>query len=649
MTQQTCSLAYRPDIDGLRAIAILVVVLFHAFPNKMPGGFIGVDIFFVISGFLISTIIFSNLEQGYLNLVEFYVRRIRRIFPALIFVLIFCQVLGWFILFPGEYAQLGKHTAASTGFIQNIILWHETGYFDHAAETKPLLHFWSLAVEEQFYIFWPLLLTFVWRRHWSFLRTIAVIATISFAVNIYLILRGQSATAFYLSFARCWELMIGGFLAYIALHRPQLIEKHKEVQSLLGFVLLFAGLLLLNKEKDFPGWWALLPTVGTFFILSAGPTSWLNNKLLVNQLMVWIGLISYPLYLWHWPLLSFLQVVQGHISSVLRLTVIGVAILLAYLTYRFIEKPVRLDKNRQKISIPLVTTMVFILVLGEINYKTNVLERKDESTEYAEYFNNDSPQFAYLVKENMFKQYRSDCDFYDLDKDMIGQATLIPRPKINKSCFTRIPSYSHSVLLWGDSHAQQLYYGLKNNLPSDWQLLLGVSSDCPANPDITAPSTTNYCDQSNWKTLQTIKTAQPDVVIVGQMDGHSISQMHHIASKLQQMGVKKIIFTGPVPQWSPNLNKIIAKNLWRNTPTRTFLGINKKIINLNNQLVTNFKETKQVIFVNLIGFFCNDQGCLTYLGNDKKLGITTFDYGHLTLIASDKLAKEVLVDKVIRH
>jgi len=179
---------YRPDIDGLRAIAILAVVIFHAFPLIMPGGFIGVDIFFVISGFLISSIIFSSLERDRFSLVEFYARRVKRIFPALILVFTTCLAFGWFLLLSDEYRQLGKHTAASAGFIQNFVLWRESGYFDTSGETKPLLHLWSLAIEEQFYFFWPLLLAFVWKRQWNFLKITTGIAAVSFAANIYLIL-----------------------------------------------------------------------------------------------------------------------------------------------------------------------------------------------------------------------------------------------------------------------------------------------------------------------------------------------------------------------------------------------------------------------------------------------------------------------------
>ncbi|MGZ8162846.1 MAG: acyltransferase family protein [Methylobacter sp.] len=357
---------YRPDIDGLRAVAILSVVGFHAAPGMVAGGFIGVDIFFVISGFLISTIIFSSLGRDRFSLVEFYVRRIRRIFPALILVLTACLAFGWYALLADEYRQLGKHTAAGAGFIQNFILYGESGYFDNSAATKPLLHLWSLAIEEQFYIFWPLLLTFVWKRQWSFLKITAAIAAISFAANIYLMHRDPTAD-FYLPIPRFWELMVGSVLAYVALHRPQLIALHKNGQSILGFLLVLLGLLLVNKTRDFPGWWSFLPTLGAFLIISAGPNAWLNEKLLSNRLMVWIGLISYPLYLWHWPLLSFEQIMQSEYASRhIKIAAVVLSIVLAWITYRFVEKPIRFGRNRK---ITVVLLLVSMIVIGFLGYQ----------------------------------------------------------------------------------------------------------------------------------------------------------------------------------------------------------------------------------------------------------------------------------------
>lgn len=185
---------YRPDIDGLRAVAVLAVVAFHAFPNWARGGFIGVDVFFVISGYLISTIIFKNLDKGTFSFTEFYARRIKRIFPALFLVLIACFAFGWFTLLADEYKQLGKHIAAGAGFISNFTLWNEAGYFDNSAETKPLLHLWSLGIEEQFYIVWPLFLWFAWKRKFSLLTITIVVAVASFVLNVNGIKQDMVAT-----------------------------------------------------------------------------------------------------------------------------------------------------------------------------------------------------------------------------------------------------------------------------------------------------------------------------------------------------------------------------------------------------------------------------------------------------------------------
>ncbi|MEG0759408.1 MAG: acyltransferase, partial [Raoultibacter sp.] len=185
---------YRPDIDGLRAVAVLSVVVFHAFPDFIQGGFIGVDVFFVISGFLISTIIFENLEKDTFSFSEFYARRIKRIFPALLFVIVASYVFGWFTLFAEEYKQLGKHIAAGAGFISNFVLWNESGYFDISAEYKPLLHLWSLGIEEQFYIIWPFVLWLAWKKKFNLLTISITFLVLSFLLNIKGIERDSVAT-----------------------------------------------------------------------------------------------------------------------------------------------------------------------------------------------------------------------------------------------------------------------------------------------------------------------------------------------------------------------------------------------------------------------------------------------------------------------
>jgi peptidoglycan/LPS O-acetylase OafA/YrhL len=339
---------YRPDIDGLRAVAVLAVLLFHAFPAQLPGGFVGVDVFFVISGFLISTIVFESIEDGRFSYAEFYVRRIRRIFPALLVVLGSCLVFGWFALMPSEYQQLGKHTFAGATFLSNIALWREAGYFDNTAPTKPLLHLWSLGVEEQFYIFWPLLASFAYRRRVGFPLLLVCMALASFAVSVVTSTSNPTA-AFYSPLSRFWELMIGGSLAWLMLHKPGLVQhgpRASNAMSIVGLLLIAVAIACMSENDTFPGWRALLPTVGAFLVICAGPRAWLNQHALGSRAAVAIGLISYPLYLWHWPLLSFANILSGglEVSVWTRLTLALASIALAALTYRFAELPIRATK-----------------------------------------------------------------------------------------------------------------------------------------------------------------------------------------------------------------------------------------------------------------------------------------------------------------
>jgi peptidoglycan/LPS O-acetylase OafA/YrhL len=317
------------------------------------------------------------LEHNSFSFVEFYSRRIRRIFPALLLVLTASFAFGWFGLLADEYKQLGKHIAGGSGFVSNFVLWNESGYFDNSAATKPLLHLWSLGIEEQFYIIWPLLLVFVWKRKWSFVAITAIVAVISFALNICTINKYPTA-AYYLPAPRFWELMIGGLLAYIGLHKPHLNEKHKNTQSILGFILIILGLVLINKERAFPGWWALLPALGTFLLISAGPKTWLNRHVLSSKLLVWIGLISYPLYLWHWPLLSFAHILESETPTLnIRIVAVTISILLAWLTYILIEKPIRFGGHGKEKAITLLALMVVVGFVGYIDYKGDGLKFRD--------------------------------------------------------------------------------------------------------------------------------------------------------------------------------------------------------------------------------------------------------------------------------
>jgi len=354
---------YRPDIDGLRAVAVISVIGFHAFPSVLRGGFIGVDVFFVISGFLISGIIFRDLEVASFSYAGFYARRIRRIFPALVVMLAATLVLGWYVMLADEFTRLGKHVVAGAGFVSNLLLWDEGNYFNGDVLTKPLLHLWSLGVEEQFYLLWPPILVLTWRRSPRLVRWVAVVVTIvSLGTNLAIVRRFPEA-AFYSPLSRFWELTAGGVLAHIELGRKQGEDRTlADAKSVLGAALIGFGLLVISELRTFPGAWAVLPTLGTCLVISAGPDALVNRNLLARRAMVAIGLVSYPLYLWHWPLLSFAHIVQGRApGAAVRLALIAATTILAIATYRFAEKRWRRARGRRPVLALLGCASVSLL------------------------------------------------------------------------------------------------------------------------------------------------------------------------------------------------------------------------------------------------------------------------------------------------
>jgi peptidoglycan/LPS O-acetylase OafA/YrhL len=354
---------YRPDIDGLRAVAVLLVLGFHAELQFFGAGFAGVDVFFVISGYLISRIVFRALAKGTFSFRDFYIRRINRIFPALVVVVVACLLVGWVVSMPTEYRLLGKHSFGGSVFASNIILWREAGYFD--SPHKPLLHLWSLAVEEQFYLVWPPLALIAWRRNWNVARTITVVILSSLGVSAWMGYRGLTVESFYFAGTRLWEIGAGALLAQqqernttsrsvAVFERPRI----REAAGFLGLVLLALTLLVVNHETPWPGLLALLPVLGSILIIATGPDTFIARKLLASRTLVLIGLISYPLYLWHWPLLVFARVVRGGpLSGMATAAVLGLSFVLAWLTYRYVESPIRLGIRKGRSAAMLLPAL----------------------------------------------------------------------------------------------------------------------------------------------------------------------------------------------------------------------------------------------------------------------------------------------------
>ena len=332
---------YRADIDGLRAVSVIAVVLYHAGVPWFGGGFVGVDVFFVISGFLITSLILHEQAAGAFSLTSFYHRRIRRILPALFVMMAVTAAAGWFLLAPGDYMRLGRSIVGATASVSNIQFWLEAGYFDTPAAEKPLLHTWSLGVEEQFYLLFPLYLMLIarWLR-WRLPLTVAI-CTLSFAIGAVGAFRDPVA-AFYLPQARLWELLAGGLLAMGAL--PALRSQAARTWAgLAGLGLIAGAVLFYSTDTLFPGLGALPPTLGAVLVIwSGGSGASIVARALATRPAVFLGKISYSLYLWHFPLLAFgLYVGLGTLSAVQIAALLASTFVLSLLSWRFVEQPAR--------------------------------------------------------------------------------------------------------------------------------------------------------------------------------------------------------------------------------------------------------------------------------------------------------------------
>ncbi|MBK1646027.1 hypothetical protein CKO25_15490 [Thiocapsa imhoffii] len=365
-------MVYRREIDGLRSFAVLPVILFHGGFALFGGGFIGVDIFFVISGFLITSIILEEHRLGQFSLLNFYERRARRILPALFFVMLVTIPFGWWLLSPSDLRDFAQSLVAITVFASNILFWQESGYFDTAAELKPMLHTWSLAVEEQYYVLFPLLIMAAWRlgtRRLAWL--IAAIGAASLLIA-ELQLRSDPTAAFFLLPARAWQLLVGSLAAFVVLdwpRYPRLLEEHRvacEILGAIGLAMIVGATFLFHDRLPFPGLLALVPTIGTALILLCSTSRTLVGRLLGFAPLVGIGLISYSAYLWHQPLFAFVRHASvGEVAAPLMLALSGLTLLLAYLSWRFVEQPFR-DRKRIKQSTVFSFSIAGILVFSSI-------------------------------------------------------------------------------------------------------------------------------------------------------------------------------------------------------------------------------------------------------------------------------------------
>ena len=434
---------YRPDIDGIRAIAVLSVIAFHAFPKRLTGGFIGVDIFFVISGFLITQIIINEIDAGKFKIRNFYSRRIRRIIPSLLVVLATTLILGWFLLLPQDYVQLGRVTAGATVFITNFVLWSQVGYFDADAIQKPLLHLWSLSIEEQFYLLWPLILFILFKvRKYAFALTGVMLVASFYTAYHYRYLNPD--LAFYSPAPRFWELLVGAALAFAFVYHYKVIEKihsYRFAVELAAAMSLFAMLVALyfgTEKRSLLT--VLIGVLSSAGLILFGTKPNFTSKLVGNPISVWIGLISYPLYLWHWIFLSFgYMYFTGTPPKLARGLSVILSIALSYGCYRLLEVHMRSKAHEFKKIIALLVGLVVIALLGIGIQVSNGVENRVGTS-----------------KANMIQLIRA-------PGSDAGCGELIGNPKhLFHYCRYNNVGGTRTIAITGDSHAQAAWVGLSN-------------------------------------------------------------------------------------------------------------------------------------------------------------------------------------------
>jgi len=594
----------------------MLVVNFHAFPEAMPGGFIGVDIFFVISGFLITGIIVRELDQQRFSLLTFYKRRIRRIFPALIVVLGATLVLGWLWMLPAAYAQLSADVFASAAFFSNIALLLQSGYFDIESARKPLLHLWSLGIEEQFYLFWPLILMLVARLRLSILVAASVIGIGSFVLNAALIGSNPIAT-FYLPFTRAWELLAGAVLACSWNEVSQTFAASNRRASI-GLVLIATVAGVLDTKSAFPGWWAVLPVAGAALLLSA-PAAWFCRTLLASRPLVWIGLISYPLYLWHWPLLVFFGIIKfGPLTLMERELILGLSALLAWLTYWLVESPFRFGRPSPLKLASLCAGMVLIAVAGGIVVQGRGFD-----------FRLPLEIRAMADVPTQSSQWRIHECLLDLSHEMSFADSCVDR--------NRRPL----VFVWGDSTAGALLPGLrKAQQVRNFGIAQFTSSSCiPAlNADIAG---TPNCRAINDKILARAREINPDIVLLeGPSDGY-LDNVAETVVALKKETNARVVVLGPVPTWRRGLpNEVL----------RYFMLHHRLIAERSSDAVSsNWPDAilrARLVplgaeYISVWDAMCNADGCLTRIG-DAASDISASDQVHLTEKGSVFLVQSII-------
>jgi peptidoglycan/LPS O-acetylase OafA/YrhL len=579
------------------------------------------------------------------------VRRVRRIFPALLIVLLACLAFGWKTLLAEDLSGLAKHVFGGAIFSSNLFLWHEVGYFDKASESKPLLHLWSLGIEEQFYVAWPLLLWFAWRRRVAPVVLVSVVAVASFAINV-IGLNAHPTATFYSPLARAWELLAGAALTQMPTWWARVGARKgasspvsvggtawPTLMSLGGIALIIFSAIVLDTSRPFPGWWALLPVLGSCLLISAGPNAWFNRIVLSSRPFVAIGLISYPLYLWHWPLLTLMRnALPGGDSLVGRLSLLLASLLLAWATYQLIEKPFRYGKRVKAKVFALSTAMVAVAGVAAIT-----VQHAGFPSRY--------PEIIQKATEYDLTGYRAALR----DK----QCFMEPGQDASQFLPSCVDAGTKPLwLLWGDSGAAVLYPGLRRFADESkaFRLAQFTSSACP--PILQNQAKINpLCNATNDWTLEKVRALKPDTVLLSAIWGeYDISRLANTITAIRQTGVRRIILLGPAPTWKDTPSHIVFAN-WQEDPLHRVppARLNYRQYGLGQDAAQGATDVRAssaeprvrqianqfgASYISIFDQLCNSDGCLMRQ-SDKSGDSFYLDIVHLNPRGSDFVIRSI--------
>ncbi|MCD9475484.1 acyltransferase family protein [Photobacterium phosphoreum] len=627
---------FRTDINGLRAIAVMAVVLFHFNPSWVPGGFAGVDVFFVISGFLMTGLIFRGLENNNFSIINFYVARANRIIPALSVVCLALLVFGWFYLTPLDYRTLGKHVASSMGFVSNIIYWRESGYFDAASHSKWLLHTWSLSVEWQFYMIYPVVLVLLKKcMSLTNIKRLLVVGTVvGFIFSVYATYKMPNAS-YFLFPTRAWEMMMGGLAFLYPLQN--LKETSKKYLEWVGIALILASYALISKDNLWPGYLALIPVLGAYLVIIANRS---GSVITDNIVMQKVGLWSYSIYLWHWPVVVF-----GYYFEMQHWEWIGIpiSVVLGFCSYKFVES----------IKFP---------ALSSISFKPIVTFK---------------PLWMVILISVFSVIVQIDNGIYQrLNPNMQVKLKLIEdqtqRPAYDRGCFdyhpvpactyydgTKLTNNKPSHILLGDSHGQALVNGIAQSLsalPDYTGLKFYGIAGCLFSENIGGIyGWAKECEQLTKRTIKEINEKYPNIPIIfvsrlsnvilgdNKQSAPIDSFNNYIKLKVDLISTinklskdRNIYFLTPTPEFETFIPEYMARNYFLGKNKRVFESVHEyeKRNKLALELLNEVSKNKKVKILDVKPYFCDKNYCY---GDDNGIPLYRDDdhvseYGNKILI-----------------